>query len=142
MDRLIYTAMTGANAAQYRQQLLANNLALDTAATPRPALTISSIASVSWMQVWRRGQTPANRRKLRLRVAGRPAALRLELADLAADVRLHRLPVCGHLGQAAGFGHGQSEIEVERIEAHRKIRTHMFEFPYCEPIPRGVNWRP
>ena len=27
MDRMIYTAMTGANAAQYRQQLLANNLA-------------------------------------------------------------------------------------------------------------------
>ena len=32
MDRLIYTAMTGANAAQYRQQLLANNLA--NASTP------------------------------------------------------------------------------------------------------------
>ncbi len=27
MDRMIYTAMTGANAAQYRQQVLANNLA-------------------------------------------------------------------------------------------------------------------
>ncbi|WP_234265311.1 flagellar basal-body rod protein FlgF [Hydrogenophaga sp. NFH-34] len=32
MDRMIYTAMTGANAAQYRQQLLANNLA--NASTP------------------------------------------------------------------------------------------------------------
>ena len=32
MDRLIYTAMTGANAAQHRQQLLANNLA--NASTP------------------------------------------------------------------------------------------------------------
>lgn len=32
MDRLIYTAMTGANAAQYRQQVLANNLA--NASTP------------------------------------------------------------------------------------------------------------
>lgn len=32
MDRLIYTAMTGANAAQHRQQLLSNNLA--NASTP------------------------------------------------------------------------------------------------------------
>ena len=32
MDRMIYTAMTGANAAQHRQQLLANNLA--NASTP------------------------------------------------------------------------------------------------------------
>ncbi|MGI9218137.1 MAG: flagellar basal-body rod protein FlgF [Hydrogenophaga sp.] len=32
MDRMIYTAMTGANAAQYRQQLLSNNLA--NASTP------------------------------------------------------------------------------------------------------------
>lgn len=32
MDRMIYTAMTGANAAAYRQQLLANNLA--NASTP------------------------------------------------------------------------------------------------------------
>ena len=32
MDRMIYTAMTGANAAQYRQQVLANNLA--NASTP------------------------------------------------------------------------------------------------------------
>ena len=27
MDRMIYTAMTGANAAQHRQSVLANNLA-------------------------------------------------------------------------------------------------------------------
>ena len=32
MDRMIYTAMTGANAAAHRQQLLANNLA--NASTP------------------------------------------------------------------------------------------------------------
>ena len=44
MDRLIYTAMTGANAAQHRQQLLANNLA--NASTPGFRAELATFRSV------------------------------------------------------------------------------------------------
>jgi flagellar basal-body rod protein FlgF len=44
MDRLIYTAMTGANAAQHRQQLLANNLA--NASTPGFRAELSTFRAV------------------------------------------------------------------------------------------------
>ena len=44
MDRLIYTAMTGANAAQYRQQLLANNLA--NASTPGFRAALATVRAV------------------------------------------------------------------------------------------------
>ncbi|MBS3997127.1 MAG: flagellar basal-body rod protein FlgF [Hydrogenophaga sp.] len=44
MDRMIYTAMTGANAAQHRQQLLSNNLA--NAATPGFRAELSTFRAV------------------------------------------------------------------------------------------------
>jgi flagellar basal-body rod protein FlgF len=44
MDRMIYTAMTGANAAQQRQQLLANNLA--NASTPGFRAELSTFRAV------------------------------------------------------------------------------------------------
>ncbi|MDO9437970.1 flagellar basal-body rod protein FlgF [Hydrogenophaga sp.] len=44
MDKMIYTAMTGANAAQYRQQVLANNLA--NASTPGFRAELSTFRSV------------------------------------------------------------------------------------------------
>jgi flagellar basal-body rod protein FlgF len=44
MDRMIYTAMTGANAAQQRQQLLSNNLA--NAATPGFRAELSTFRAV------------------------------------------------------------------------------------------------
>ncbi|MBD3892601.1 flagellar basal-body rod protein FlgF [Hydrogenophaga sp.] len=44
MDRLIYTAMTGASAAQHRQQLLANNLA--NASTPGFRAELSTFRAV------------------------------------------------------------------------------------------------
>lgn len=44
MDRMIYTAMTGASAAAYRQQLLANNLA--NASTPGFRAELASFRSV------------------------------------------------------------------------------------------------
>ena len=39
-----------------------------------------------------------------------PPAIPLELADLPADVRLHRLPPRGHLAQAAGFIHFEEQL--------------------------------
>jgi hypothetical protein len=47
----------------------------------------------------------------------------------------------GGPGKAPGLGDGQSEIEVKGVETHRKIRIHIPEFPYCAPIPGGVNCR-
>jgi flagellar basal-body rod protein FlgF len=44
MDRMIYTAMTGANAAQHRQQLLSNNLA--NASTPGFRAELSTFRAV------------------------------------------------------------------------------------------------
>ncbi|MGE0099260.1 MAG: flagellar basal-body rod protein FlgF [Hydrogenophaga sp.] len=44
MDRLIYTAMTGANAAQHRQQVLSNNLA--NASTPGFRAELSTFRAV------------------------------------------------------------------------------------------------
>ncbi len=55
MDRMIYTAMTGANAAQHRQQLLSNNLA--NASTPGFRAELATFRAVPV----RRGISPGHR---------------------------------------------------------------------------------
>ncbi len=41
----------------------------------------------------------------------------LEVADLATDVRLDGLAICGYFGEATGLGHFQKELEVLDLHA-------------------------